>query len=495
MTFAASETPANPTQNWLQTPPRCMGILGLSRSGTAAARLAQAYQVPCWVSEFKALTPDTTPLANELAALGVQLETGGHSDTFLAAVDAVVTSPGIPPTAPMFNQLAQRHIPVVSELDLGWWANQLQTNAPVAAITGTNGKTTTTSLVGHMAKTAGWTAPLCGNIGHPLADATRQTPKAQAYIVEVSSFQLHFSQVFQPHVAAYLNLTPDHVTWHGSLAAYQSAKAKLFLPPLAPQIAVLNWDDPVCRALADDTPAQVIAFSLSSDPTQHPKVVGQLYFDPSGVIMTQFPHQSSPTELLLTQDLILRGPHNHANVMAAAAVAWCLGIPQKAIVDAAKTFAGVEHRLEYVTTSLDCPIYNDSKATNPEAAIPAIRAFSPQKVVLLAGGQDKLTSLDAFVAAVQAHADAVVLFGEAADRFAEALAPLQAATGLKIHRVQTLQQACSLALKTASRQPIVLSPACASFDQFTDYEDRGRQFKAIMLSLSLMAQPPQPSGI
>ena len=468
--------------NRITSPPTCLGILGLSRSGIAAARLARAQGLACWLSEFNELTDASRPFAQELESLGVRLERGGHSEEFLNTVDLVVASPGIPPLASIFQKLAQQNTPVVSELDLGFWANEARETTPIAAITGTNGKTSTASLLGAMAAQHQWQVPVCGNIGLPFSDAVRTTPNANAYVVEVSSYQLHTSQAFQPKVAVYLNLTPDHLTWHGNQAAYESAKAKLFLPPLAPEWAVMNWDDPVCRALIDTTPANVIAFSLDNAPIEHPKVTGRLQVI-NGDIVANFPGES-PKTLLSTDSLVLPGCHNQANTMAAMGVAWPLGISSDAMVNAAINFSGVEHRMEYVATLNHCRIYNDSKATNPEAAIPAISAFAPNKIVLIAGGQDKLTSLVSFSDAVKEHVDTIILYGEASQRFSEALQSFQSNDTFNIVTTTTLSEACDVALRVANAQPIVLSPACASFDQFRDFEARGEYFKAIIRSLN-----------
>ena len=457
-------------------------ILGLSRSGAAVARYIQRRGGRCFLSEYSPASPANEALRTELETLGVEMETGGHSQRCFTHSDLIVVSPGIPPHSEIMEQLRLSGKEIISEVELAY----RETDVPFVGITGTNGKSTTTTLISKVLGQAGFQAPACGNIGWPITSVLDQyNPdfiKADYLVAELSSFQLEFSPTLKAKVAVFTNFKPDHLDWHGSVDAYERAKLKLFTGAQSPEWCVLNANDAVSRKIAAQTTSKIVWFS--TDAAQVAGYENKLYLDADGHFVLDFAG-NAPKKLFSTRDLVIIGAHNHENVMAALAVGHVLGVPDEAMTQACTRFQGLEHRLEYVETIEGSRFYNDSKATNPDASLSALRAFPGQPVVLIAGGYDKMGPLEEFVADVKAHASHVVLMGNARDRFAAAL---QGGGFTALTDAKDLTDAVEKALHVAENgQPVLFSPACSSFDMFRNFEERGKAFKEAVLQLKKRA--------
>ena len=439
-----------------------MTVLGLGRSGLSAARFLKRRGAQVFVSDSAPESKVLEIAKRELTDEKIDFELGGHTDKAIDDADLFVISPGIPPTAPIVKKAKATGCEVISDIEL---AHRL-TAAPIIAVTGTNGKSTTTALISYILEQSGKRAPACGNIGVPILSLLEQP--LDFLIAEVSSFQLEYSPTFAPFVGVWLNLTPDHIDWHGNLDSYINAKRSMFEHQAMSQYAVFNVDDPVVSTTA--TVAEI--FPISTDTQLEGHVQGAYISDDFLCVRRRMREHV----LLHESELSIRGKHNMENALAAAAATILADCDPETVTEALKTFKALEHRLEFVATVDGTEFYNDSKATNTVSAIKALQSFPDHSVVLIAGGKDKGTSLTEFVHVVRKHASAVILIGEASDRFEESLRQ----GGIdRVYPVATLEDAVNLGLQLKSG-PVVLSPACASFDMFKDYEDRGRVFKDIV---------------
>ncbi|MBX9878220.1 MAG: UDP-N-acetylmuramoyl-L-alanine--D-glutamate ligase [Candidatus Obscuribacterales bacterium] len=435
-------------------------ILGAGRSGLATALYLAKRGAQVTVSELSILAFDKDPVLADLKSRGVKFETGAHSDEAIAGADLILTSPGIKPDAEVMVRARKHNKEVVSDIEIAY----REAKVPIIAITGTNGKSTTCALISHILTEAGHKAPACGNIGVPILAELEKNP--DFLVVEVSSYQITYSPTFAPQVSIWLNMTPDHLDWHGGMNGYIEAKRKLFANQKPGQFAVLNIDDPI---VADTkTQATVFPFSVSS----------AISTDGAYLVGDKLAYRLKGTEQLLCRfgELKIIGQHNLENVLSAISACALVGLPAKDIEKHVKSFTALEHRLEYVADIEGVAYYNDSKATNTASAIKALEAFGNEKVVLIAGGRDKGTDLGEFVDSIKKHVSNVILIGEAKDRFEEAL---KAGGYTKCHKVDSMEAAVELGGRLR-QGAVLLSPACASFDMFKDYEDRGRVFKDIV---------------
>lgn len=479
-------------------------VLGLSRSGSAVARYVASRGGDVFLSETLPAAPHNEASRQQLEALGVTVEMGGHSKQCFTHADTVVVSPGIPPSNTVLEQLLLSDKRVISEVEFAYCEAQQRPSKsprsliiasqssstsetalgiPMVGITGTNGKSTTTTLISWILTQAGFKAPACGNIGLPVTDVLHEgTP--DYLVAELSSFQLEFSPTLKTEVSVFTNFKPDHLDWHGSIEAYQEAKLKLFSGPRSPKWSVVLADDPVSQAIAARTEGQVLWFSR--DQQLVAKYPYKAYLDETQHFVLDLAGQT-PIRLFSVDALQLIGDHNYENVLASLAATYLLGVPVEKITQACLSFAGLEHRLEKVASlgERDVLFYNDSKATNTDAAISALRAFKSQKVILIAGGYDKMTPLDDFVTAVQAHAKSVILLGAAKERFAQAL---ESAGYHAIEFSDSLEMAIGKAFHLSSGEPVLFSPACSSFDMFKNFEERGQVFKTAVHALKTQTE-------
>lgn len=435
-------------------------ILGLSKSGVAAAKYLNDAGADVFITENKAKKEEDNQKINELESLGIQVETGGHSDEFIKDSYLAVTSPGIPPHSEIFKRLKEQNISIISEVELAY----KESAKPFIAITGTNGKTTTTALVSHILGTE-YIAPACGNIGNPPCSLLKD--KIDYFVCEMSSYQIATSNSFQAQIACWLNFTPDHLDWHGGLDNYFDAKAKLFLPPQNPAFAVFNGADEKLLEFSKKASGKVFLFAK--------EIEDDCCFIKDKAIY--FKRNKKEEKIIELEECPLVGEHNYQNIMCAVIIAKLVGLENEKIKSAIKTFKAPEHRLEYVTEYDGIKFYNDSKATNPEAAIVAIKSFNGVDVTLIAGGRDKNTDLTEFCQEIKEHIKTVILIGEASERFA---------TNLKengfnnIIFEDSIEKAIDKSIELKP-QVVLLSPACASFDMFNSYEQRGETFKNYVL--------------
>ncbi len=436
-------------------------VLGLSKSGISAAKLAKRHGADVYLSEGKTITEDKLELVKELKALGISVEYDGHSEGFINKAELAVTSPGIPPHSEIIKKLREKNIPVISELELAYQESEI----PFIIITGTNGKTTTTALTQHILNKRLKTKP-CGNIGFPPCDMADED--LNYFVCEASSFQLEMTKELKPYISVWTNFTPDHIDWHQGLENYFKAKAKVFKSPQAPKYSVLNAKDPKLLEFAKNAEGTVYMFAEN--------IGANCCYEENNEIIFKKDNVEEPVIKLNECPLI--GEHNYQNIMCAIICAKLTGIDNETIKQAIMEFRAPEHRLEKVAQKNGITFYNDSKATNPEAAIVAINSFNNTDVVLIAGGRDKNTDLKEFCDSVNKHINTVILIGEAADRFEENLKQ----NGFKnIIREKTMEDAID---KSIELHPdvVLLSPACASFDMFKSYENRGEIFKEYVLS-------------
>jgi UDP-N-acetylmuramoylalanine--D-glutamate ligase len=453
-------------------------VIGLARSGIAAAAFLarRGAQV---VAVDRKREDELPPEALALREAGVRLELGAHRRSTFESASLVVVSPGVPWDLAELAAARGTGVPVIAEIELGF----RHLKGRVAAITGTKGKSTTTAALGAMLREAGMDARVGGNIGAPLVGLVEGSSQATVYAVEVSSFQLEGIVSFRPDVAVWLNLSPDHLDRHPTLEAYVAAKARVFANQRPEDWAVVNADDPIVLAEARRARARQLLFRVTGEPL----ATGDGAFFEGGAARLR---QAGRLETLFARaDVVLPGAHLHGDLLVAAAAARLLGAPADAIARAVRGFRGAPHVLEHVATIDGVSYYNDSKATNVEAARRSLEAFSAPVVVIL-GGRYKGGDFGELLPSLRAHGRAVVAIGEATDRVVSALAgalPLEQAPSMR----DAVRQARSLALPG---DVVVLAPACSSFDMFQDYAERGRAFKAEVARLAEGAAQERPRG-
>ena len=428
-------------------------ILGLSKSGIAAATAAKKRGCDVWLTEGKEPKEEYIDKIDELNNLGIHVETGGHSDSFISGTNFAITSPGIPPKSEIIQKLRQKNIPVISEIEYAY----RNTNIPFIVITGTNGKTTTTALVSHILS-KNFSAPVCGNIGVPPSSLIDENH--DFLVCEVSSFQSEMTKEFKAKIACWTNFTPDHIDWHGGLENYFKAKAKLFIGSQAPEYSVLNAQDKRLAEFSKEC-KNVVMFDDDKD----------CYIKNNAIFY-------KGEEIITFSDCPLIGHHNHQNVMCGIVIAKLVGMKNEDIRERIMSFKAPEHRLEKVREIDGITFYNDSKATNPEASIVAIDSFNDVDVALILGGRDKNTDLTEMCNSINKHIHTVLLIGEATQRFEENLVKNDFSNIIKEGSMEdAIDKAISL-----KPDVVLLSPACASFDMFKSYEHRGEVFKEYVLS-------------
>jgi UDP-N-acetylmuramoylalanine--D-glutamate ligase len=448
-------------------------VVGLGKSGVASALFLKAHGARVTVSDTKS----GDELRNEIPALldhGITVETGGHGDRTFRGQDLIVVSPGVPVDAlPLVQAKAMGGV-VIGEIEL---AAQFLTG-PVVAITGSNGKTTTTTLAGEIMTAAGFPALVGGNIGTPAISLAERAKPETVIVLEVSSFQLETIQTFRPKVAVVLNVTPDHLDRHRTFEAYADAKARIFENQQSSDFAVLNADDPTCVAMAARTRAQVFWFSRQKEVTQGASVRdGNILFRNGGG-----KPGASQREVMQVAEIPLKGAHNLENVLAAVCAGVLMGCAPEKIRQAVREFKAVEHRLEFVATIRGVDYYNDSKATNVDATIKALESF-PANIHLILGGKDKGSDYTVLNDLLRQRVKRVYTIGAAAAKIESQI------KGPEIVHAETLDHALRKA--HAAAQPgdvVLLAPACASFDQFKNYEHRGQVFKDAVRALAAGAK-------
>jgi UDP-N-acetylmuramoylalanine--D-glutamate ligase len=421
---------------------RTVLVAGMGRSGLAAMELLRQHGAIVRAADEKPKSPDVLPQTEE---------------TF-TSVDLVVLSPGIPVDIAPLEAARHKGIPIIGEVELASYFLR----GPIAGVTGSNGKTTTTALLGHLLKECGIPAQVGGNIGTPPTAMVASSREDQWNVLELSSFQLETIDEFRARIGVCTNVTPDHLDRHYTFESYAAAKGRLFETQTADCDAVLNADDATCLDYASRTPAAKHWFSR--------RKLSELYFDRTTILVDGQP-------LIRADELPIRGVHNVENAMAAVAAARLAGAPFEQLAAALRSFPGVEHRLEFVRERNGVQYYNDSKATNVDATEKAIDAF-PGNLWIILGGKDKNSDYTVLRDKLRAKAKSVLLIGSAAPKIAEQLQGLPLVDSGAIDNA--LERAASQAV---AGDVVLLAPACASFDQFDNFEHRGRVFKDLVRSL------------
>lgn len=438
-------------------------IIGMGKTGIATARflgnqgakvaVTDEKQFDQWGGEFKQIAGEKW------------LEVGDYNARVLEGADMVVPSPGVPPNSDLLVEAQKKNIPVVSEIELAYWFLKV----PVIAVTGTNGKTTTTTLLGEILRRSGKKVFVGGNIGTPLIEYAETSQKDDFVVAEISSFQLQWIEKFRPFIAILLNITCDHINYHGSFAQYRRVKAGIFANQTKTDWAILNAADQEQDGIADATYVQIVKFS-----SKNVLSTGIFIKDNDIVlILPEYNEEKYPLGIIN-----LPGLHNVENVMAAIMAARLCGCSQKDIIAAVRAFSGLPHRIEFAGERNSIKFYDDSKGTNVGSVVRALETFT-QPVILLLGGRDKDGDFESLKPLLKKKTKKVILFGEARNRIASLIGE-----DVPVLKKAGLREAIQSAYKDAqSGDVVLLSPGCASFDEFANYKDRGNFFKGVVRNL------------
>ncbi len=445
-------------------------VVGVGISGNAVAKVAKKLGAAKVVLSDSKAEKDLNYDLTDVREAGVELLFGPQSGELLDGVDLVILSPAVPVRVPLVQEAYKREIPVVTEVQVAYELAK----SPILAVTGTNGKTTTVTLLGELMKTRYENAGVGGNIGVPLCEEALKAGENSCVVAEISSYQMEATTNFRPHIAVELNVTPDHVVRHGSLEVYQQMKEKMFAQQTPEDYLVLNYDNDKTRDMANRAKGQVFFFSRLEK-------LEEGAFVQDDWLTIQWKGQIC--RLCRTDELKIKGGHNVENALAAAAAAFLGGARIPKIIEVLKAFPGVEHRIEPVATIGGVGYYNDSKATNTDSAIKALESFA-NHIILIAGGDDKMTDLTDFMTLVKERVDELILVGDATARFKENALKL----GYPAEHIHEAGYSMEEAVKKAHEiagppQTVLLSPACASFDMYEGFEARGRDFKRLVHEL------------
>lgn len=436
-------------------------VIGAARSGIAAAKILHERGAQVILSDSK---PDLN-----INLDGVEIKLGKQTEELLSGINKIVVSPAVPIKIPLLKAAKAKGIPIISEVELAYSLAK----SPICAVTGTNGKTTTVTLLGLLLKEKFSNVGVGGNIGVPLSEVALEVGAGGYIAAEISSYQMEATKNFKPHISAILNVTPDHLKRHGTMEVYQAMKEKIFAQQTDEDFLILNYDDERTREIKDRATCRVLYFSRQ-------RKLDEGAFIKNNRLVIKF---NGTHELCTIDELAIKGGHNVENALAASLMAFVAGVEADKISNVLKRFQGVEHRIEFVRELDGVKYYNDSKATNTDSAIKALETFAGH-IVLIAGGDDKGTDLTEFLKLVNERVDYLILVGDAAARFKDSAID----SGYPVEKIleagYSMDRAVELA-KNISRPPqvVLLSPACASFDMYSDFEERGRDFKRIVYSL------------
>ncbi|MDY6793669.1 MAG: UDP-N-acetylmuramoyl-L-alanine--D-glutamate ligase [Actinomycetota bacterium] len=453
-------------------------VVGLGLSGKAAASKLLDIGLRVTANDIST-SPELIRSTRELAERGARVELGHHDLDLLSGGDLIVVSPGVPARLPLLRRAVERGIPVWGEIEM---ASRF-VRGPLIAVTGTNGKTTTVSMIERILRQAGKGIHVAGNIGYPLIEAVDEMDEGDTVVVEVSSFQLVHTVEFHPEVAVLLNIAEDHFDWHMHLEEYVEAKRRIWMNQNHGDLVVCNLDDPLCVEAVRDSPSTVLYFSKLPDPPattflRRGRIVSLSRRGGVG--------ESRPIEVMRADSLPLPGEHNVENAMAAVSVGLACGVEPGVVAEALESFEGLHHRLEYVAEVEGVRFFDDSKATNPHAASRALSAFHEPLVIILGGKNKGLDFQDLAMAVAERYRGggvrAVYTIGDAAPEIEDALVRVE--PGLDTGRLPGLEEVFEHLPRVAKPGDVVLfSPACASFDRYDDYRHRGDHFREMVESL------------
>jgi UDP-N-acetylmuramoylalanine--D-glutamate ligase len=440
-------------------------VVGLARTGAATVQFLAKRGAKVKASDAKT-SAELAPFLEPLLDLAVDFELGGHTESFFSDSDLIVMSPGVPLNLPPVAKALAKGIPVIGEVELAFRFLR----RPLIAITGTNGKTTTTTLVGEMLRGSGKKVFVGGNIGSPLIGYVEGPQDDDWVVAEISSFQLERVGDFRPKISALLNLTEDHLDRYETFGEYAAAKERIFARQKKEDYALLNADDPLVSALAPGLEPQVLFFSARR------AVSFGSYLTPEGII---FQGPNGTREMFDLSRIRIKGAHNLENLMAAIAVAKMCGCPREALQRVMDEFPGIEHRLEWVRRLDGVSYFNDSKGTNVGSVVKSLQSFE-EPVILIAGGKDKGGDYGPLKGLIAERVKGMALIGEAKERMFSALGGLTESA-----KLGSLEEAVRWARSKARPGGIVLlSPACSSYDMFANYQERGKRFKEIVHGLT-----------
>ena len=445
-----------------------ISIIGLGVSGLAAAEKLSRQGERVFVSEIKQRKDIDRSILAKLDPLNVQTEFGKHSGRVIEDTKLLIMSPGVDPDQDIIRKARKKRIQIISEVELAFSFLK----KPIIAVTGTNGKTTTVELIASILRDGRLNTVAAGNIGFPLIKVN--DARLDYIVAEISSYQLEGIRDFRPLISAILNVTEDHLLRHKSMKNYMLSKARIFENQGQGDYLVYNHDDPIVRGLSKKAKCAKIPFSIKRG------FDNGIYIEGGRIIANIL---GKKTVICRTTEVRIKGTHNLENTLAAVAIAIICGITAESIRKTLKRFKGVEHRIEYVRKVKGVSFYNDSKGTNPDSTITAVNAISPSSgIVLILGGRDKKTSLTKLASIVKKKVKNVVLIGEAAERIRKSLEDIGYD---KISSEDSIVSAVRRSLQLAQKgDAVLLSPACASFDMFSNYEERGRIFKRIVNRLA-----------
>ena len=438
-------------------------VCGMARSGISAAKLLASVGADVTLQDMKPM--DVLIKLHDIEAYkkaGIKIFAGANPDDIIDSFDYAVLSPGVPCDLPFIKKAESSGVKVISEVELAYTL----TECPVCAITGTNGKTTTTTLTGMLLNNKN--TAVVGNIGVAYSEKVKSLKADDFVCAEISSFQLETSDTFRPHIAAVLNITPDHLNRHKTMDNYVSVKEKIFMKQNKDDFTILNKNDEYCVKMADKTKGKVFFFSSAE------KLDEGIYLDEDNI---HIKWNGLDEDVINIHELRILGTHNYENVMAAVACAVCAGVDMESIREVLKEFNGVEHRIEYCGTFDGVDYYNDSKGTNPDASIRAVLAMR-KPIVLIGGGYDKDSSYDEWVKLFDGRVKKLILIGATAGKIAECCDRY----GFKDYEFADTFKKCIEKCKASAEEGdcVLLSPACASWGMFEDYEQRGRMFKEMV---------------
>lgn len=441
-------------------------IIGLGISGVSTVKALDKMGANIYISDIKK-AEELEEYLEEIKNIDLNLYLGTN-EISLENIDLIIKSPGIPLDLDVFKRAEEKNIEIVTDLELAY---RIKPDANFIAITGTNGKTTTTTLTGEYFKKSGFNTHVVGNIGVGLLWDVVNSQKGDIFVIEASSFQLENTKYFNPKISLILNLTPDHLNWHGSFENYINAKKKILVNQTKEEYTILNYDDINVRKIGEEVNSNITWFSLDN------KLDKGVYLEEEYVVINT---GEKIEKVIKINDIRLPGKHNLENVLSSVAIAWIMKLDFKIIKEILIDFPGVEHRIEYVDTINGINFYNDSKGTNSDASIKAIEAIN-SSIILIAGGMDKGVDFDDLIKAFNNKVKGLVLLGETKDKIKNTALEY----GFKnIYLVENMKEAVNTSFNIANEKDnILLSPACASWDMYTSFEKRGEDFKASVYNL------------
>ncbi|MBR6013267.1 MAG: UDP-N-acetylmuramoyl-L-alanine--D-glutamate ligase [Selenomonadaceae bacterium] len=448
-------------------------VIGAGISGFAAAKISKNFGAEVILSDAKS-EKDIKFDFSEMKNLGINLIFGPQTENLLDGVDLIILSPAVPVKIPIVQAALKKNIPVISEVELAFNLAK----SPIFAVTGTNGKTTTTTLLGLLLETAFEKVGVGGNIGTALSEVAIEVGEGGAIAAEISSYQMEATKNFKPKVSAILNVTPDHLKRHGTMEIYQDMKEKIFAQETENDFLVLNYDDELVREIKNRAKCKVFYFSRKIELDEGAFLMSNEELGIRNELVIKF--GGKIFELCTIDEIGIKGGHNVENALAASMTAFLGGAKPEKISEVLKKFQGVEHRIEFVREIDGVKYYNDSKATNTDSAIKAMETFAGN-IILIAGGDDKLTDLTDFLKLVKERVDYLILVGDAAERFKKSALENGFDAEKILEAGYSMKKAVELA-KNISHAPqvVLLSPACASFDMYDNFEERGKDFKKIV---------------